>query len=91
MPYGAQYFFTIVREPDFDEKIMEIARTYKRAAELDEAIDWALSRHPHRFSELTAEYYLWVTEELVNPDFPQLRILYRIVERTVFLIDVQLA
>jgi hypothetical protein len=93
MPYGAESHYKIIREPDFDRKILEIAGNFKRLKELDDAIDWALARKPHYFNEITNEFYYWVTEQLTNDQFPQLKILYRIVdsEKTVYLIDVELA
>lgn len=91
MAFDASYFFTIVREKDFDQKVKKISKTRKRMAEFDMAVDWALSRKPHYFTNILGNYYLWVTEELISNDFPHVRILYSIneSERIVNLIDIE--
>lgn len=93
MPFGAEFHYQIIREPDFDAKMFEIAKQYPRLNELECAIDWALSRKPHDFNAITNEYYFWVTQEFTNHEFPSLKIVYRIVqsERRVYLIDVEIA
>lgn len=89
--YGAGYFYSVIRETGFDKKVKELCRTYKRMSELDEAIDWALSRKPHYFDNVIDNYYLWVTETLLNEDFPKVKILYQIDEesRIVTLISIE--
>jgi hypothetical protein len=48
--------------------------------DLDEAIDWALSRNPKFFEKLDDEYYYWITDKWEYNDIPQLRIFYHINE-----------
>lgn len=58
--------------------------------ELIQAIDWSLSRKPHFFTHIAADYYLWVTEELESDDFPVVKILYRVLaeEQVVVLLSI---
>jgi hypothetical protein len=67
-----------------------LQKRYGRLLHLLQAIDWALARRPHHFSNVTGEYYLLKTGELSNPAFPQLKIVYRISEEenTVVLLDI---
>lgn len=92
MAYGAEYHYQIIREPEFESKMLEIAVGYPRLNELEDAIDWALARKPHEFTQIMNEYYLWITEGYTNNEFPPLRILYRIddTEKKVYLIDVEI-
>jgi hypothetical protein len=83
-------FLRFVRESKFDAKIKLIAETYQRMDELDQAIEWGLSRNPKRFNHICADFYLWKTEKLIG-DIPQLRILYRYAEtetpKTIYLVE----
>ena len=58
-------------------------------AELDNAIDWALSRDPSRFYSPLPGYYLWKMEQM-TADVPSLLLLYRYdpAEDVVYLINV---
>ena len=78
-----------VRESVFDSKIKEIARSYERMHEFDQAIEWGLERNPKQFYNICEDFYLWKTERLVS-EIPQLRILYRYVEseKTVYFVAV---
>src|SRR4051812_27054019 len=66
---------TIIREPAFDAELGKIAGSYQRLADLDDAIDWALSRQPERFFRMSDGYHFWKMER-ISPHFPQLRIIY---------------
>lgn len=85
--------FAIVREPAFEEQMLRLVKTYQRMAQLDQAIDWALRKHPHRIPNIVRfppDYYLWVTDEFFEIDIPSVRILYRIDSsiHTVYLLSI---
>lgn len=85
--------YSIVREHSFDEQLELIARRYSRMAELDNAIDWALSRQPTQIPNvvrISYDYYLWVTDEFYAHDVPMVKILYRVDHgnQTVFLLSI---
>jgi len=83
--------YTINRTEGFIKKNQELRAVYSRMAELISAIDWALERKPHTFTQIINDYYLLKTGQLSNPDFPQLKILYYINEneKIVVLIDIE--
>jgi hypothetical protein len=58
--------------------------------DLIQAIDWALMRKPHYFTQVSGDFYLLKTDQLDNPDFPQIKVLYKINEadNTVILLDI---
>lgn len=89
--YGAESHYTIVRETSFEVKMEALVNDYKRLSELECALDWALARKPHSFTQLHSDVYFIVTEDLGEFEIPSLRILYLIDEsrRTVLLIDVE--
>lgn len=73
--------FAIVRETSFDEQVLHLCKTHHRINELDNAIDWALRRKPHKIPNVIKfppNHFLWVTDEFYNSDIPMVRILYRI-------------
>ena len=78
-----------VREKAFDTKIKSIAKSYRRMDELDHAIEWGLERNPKQFYNICDDFYLWKTDRLIK-GIPQLRILYRYVETTIYLVAVDL-
>jgi hypothetical protein len=82
--------YHIIREVDFDDKVKIITKNYKRMNDLDNAIDWALSRNPKALEVFNDEFYYWVTERWENKEIPQLRIFYHINEKKhiVTLIDI---
>jgi hypothetical protein len=88
--FGAESHYTIIREKSFDEKIEALRLDFRRLAEFESALDWALARRPHSFTQLFNDVYFLVTEDLGEFGVPSLRILYLInsYERTVLLIDV---
>jgi len=45
-------------------------------AELEHAIDWALSREPTRFYNFTGNYYLWKLEQMTE-GVPSVVIIYK--------------
>ena len=83
--------YTIRRTEDFIKKSHELGKRFSRVKELIKAIDWALERRPHYFTNISSDYYLWVTTELSNDDFPEVKILYKIVEDDfeVVLLDIE--
>ena len=66
----------IVREPQYEASIADIAPNYARLDELEAAIDWALARDPTRFYNIAEDFYLWKMEQM-SDDIPSLLILYR--------------
>jgi hypothetical protein len=58
-------------------------------AELDHAIDWALSRSPKRFYNFTSDYYLWKLEQMTE-GVPAVVIIYKYdeTEDVVHLLDI---
>jgi len=90
--YGASFHYMIIRERSFQEKMEALKVDFKRLAELESALDWALGRKPHSFNHLFSDTYFIVTEDLGEFGIPSLRILYMIDNsaRTVILIDVDL-
>ena len=72
--------YTINRTESFIRQSQQIRKRHERFGELLNAIDWALQRKPHFFSNVSGNYYLLKTKELANPDFPKLKVLYHIVE-----------
>jgi len=86
--------FAIIREHSFEEQMLRLTGTYERMAELDQAIDWALRKHPHRIPNIVRfppDFFLWVTDEFFEINIPSVRILYRIDSQihTVYLISIQ--
>jgi hypothetical protein len=90
--YGAEFHYSIVRERGFQEKFELLVQDHQRLSELESAMDWALARRPHRFTQIMTDSYLLVTEDLGEFGIPSLRILYTVdnLERKVLLIDVEL-
>jgi hypothetical protein len=90
--FGADLHYTIIRETSFQEKMEAFVQNYKRLAEFETALDWALARKPHGFTQYFSDVYFLVTEDLGEFGIPSLRILYLIdsVHRKVLLIDVDL-
>jgi hypothetical protein len=83
--------YQINRTEEFIKKSQELRSRYNRVTDLINAIDWVLTRKPHFFTNLIGEYYLLVTDQLSNPDFPKVKVFYRIIEETniVVLIDIE--
>lgn len=67
---------SILRELEFDASLAQIAGSFARLDELDDAIDWALSRDPTRFPTFGDGFYIWRTDDL-SAAFPKLLILYK--------------
>jgi hypothetical protein len=90
--FGANLHYTIVRETSFQVKMEAFIVDYKRLAEFESALDWALARKPHGFTQYFSDVYFIVTEDLGEFGIPSLRILYLIdaPNRKVILIDVDL-
>ena len=83
--------YKVERSEDFIQQFYELRKIYSRANDLIEGIDWALSRQPHKFTKVAGDFYLWVTENIANPEIPKLKILYRIFEEgyRVFLLAIE--
>jgi hypothetical protein len=90
--FGANSHYTIVRETSFQVKMEAIVVDFKRLAEFESALDWALARKPHSFTQYFSDVYFLVTEDLGEFGIPSLRILYLIdsANLKVILIDVDL-
>jgi hypothetical protein len=90
--YGAESHYTIVRETSFETQMQTLANDFSRLAELETALDWALARRPHSFTQLFNDVYFIVTEDLGEFGIPSLRILYLIdsANKQVILLDVDL-
>jgi hypothetical protein len=90
--YSAEFHYSIVRERSFQDKFESFIKDYQRLAEVESAIDWALARRPHSFTQIATDTYFLVTEDLGEFGIPSLQILYMIdsSERRVLLIDVDL-
>jgi hypothetical protein len=90
--YGAEYHYTIIRDTSFETKMQTLTKDFSRLAELETALDWALARKPHSFTQLFNDVYFIVTEDLGEFGIPSLRILYLIdsQSKTVILLEVDL-
>lgn len=82
--------YQITRTEKYIQKNHELTKTFPRLKELNKAVEWALSRKPHHFTPVTDEYYVLVTQQLENPEFPEVRILYLInqEEQRITLLDI---
>lgn len=72
--------YTINRTEAFIRQSQEIRKDYERFQQLLDAVDWALQRKPHSFSNVSGNFYLLKTKELPNPEFTQFKVLYNILE-----------
>lgn len=72
--------YQIQRTEVFIKRFNSLLKIYPRVGELLEAIDWALCRKPHSFSQISGNYYLWVTDELSSEEIPAVKIVYIIQE-----------
>jgi hypothetical protein len=83
--------YVIHRTEKFIEQSHALEQKYSRIPELIKAIDWALERRPHYFNHISSNYYFWVTEDLTEYGFPEVRIMYMIKEEDyiVLLIDIE--
>jgi hypothetical protein len=54
-----QYY--VVKTEHFITRTQDLQKRYGRLLHLLQAIDWALARRPHHFSNVTGEYYLLKT------------------------------
>lgn len=90
--YDASFHYTIVREKSFDAKMQDLISDFTRLAEFEHALDWALARQPHAFTQYFSDVYFLITEDLGEYGMPSLRILYKIDpdKKEVLLIDVDL-
>jgi hypothetical protein len=72
--------YKVIKTEEFIKNLNDLSVRYGRMTELANAIEWALARKPHHFNNLANDFYFWITEELMNHDFPVVKILYRIIE-----------
>jgi hypothetical protein len=70
--------YTIIRSKKFEVQVKAICGHYSRMNELDEAIDWYLSRAPRNEFHLGDNFYLWVTDELPAENIPRVRMAYKV-------------
>lgn len=76
--------YSIVREPLYDSHLEELFTKYDRMKDLDNAIEWALSRKPSSIPDsvhIEDNFYIWTTEEF-STGIPTVRIVYRVDEDT---------
>lgn len=68
----------IIKENEFIDNLKEIVKDFERVLELEEAIDWALSRNPtpEEIEKIEEDYYLWVTEDFEKFGIPSVRVVY---------------
>jgi len=83
--------YKVIRTEDFIQNLHEISKRYGRVTELNNAIEWALARKPHKFNNIANDFYFWITGELSNPALPKVKIVYRILEDsdTVMLLTIE--
>lgn len=73
----AEKLCQIIRDKEFEDQALIISKNYVRHFELDNAIDWALSRFsrdPNEFFHLGEDVYVWKMKKIMN--FPEIRILF---------------
>jgi hypothetical protein len=83
--------FAIVKSEEYIANLNQLTKRYGRLVELNDAIEWALSRKPHYFDKVANDIYLWITQGLMSDDFPIVKIIYRIIEdkNTVVIITIE--
>lgn len=83
--------YKLVRTEEFIQKSFEISKKFPRVIELNQSIDRALFRKPNMLTQLLGEFYFLVTVELTNPYFPEVKVLYKIIESEykVVLLDIE--
>jgi hypothetical protein len=72
--------YKVERSEEFIRQFSELRKIYLRTNDLINSVDWALSRRPHHFTKVAGDYYLWVTENIDNPEIPKIKIVYRIID-----------
>jgi hypothetical protein len=82
--------FTIIKTEEFIQKCDGLSKVYGRITDLINAACWNLERKRHLYLQISTEYYLWRSSVLANPAFPQVKVMYRIIEaeNKVILIDI---
>ena len=83
--------YKVIKTEDCLQNLKDLSKTYGRTVELINGIEWALARHPHRFNQLSNNFYYWITEELTNIKFPTVKVVYRIndEENTVVVLTIE--
>lgn len=69
--------FTVIREKKFDDNFFQIARGCARIPDVENNIDWALSRYAPFFPTVPGfeNYHIWKSD-FIDENFPQISILY---------------
>ncbi len=80
--------YQINKTEKFIQKSQELRKRYNRVTELLQSVDWHLARMPHRFQQMSGDYYLLKTGHLQNPEFPQVTIVYLIYNESITLLDI---
>jgi len=69
----------------------KLHKSFNRVTDLLKAIDWALERKPHSFTLVSGDYYMLVTGQLSNEEFPEVRVLYLINEDELFVMLINIS
>ena len=72
--------YEIVKTEEYLELLNDIYKRFPRITDLNKSVEWQLQRAPHLFEKINNNFYHWVTGELINPNIPRVKILYRIIE-----------
>lgn len=72
--------YTVSTTAEFNVRFQELSKRYVRMPQLLDAILWTLERIPHKFTQFMNDLYVLPTGKLDNPEFPEVRVLYRVIE-----------
>ena len=81
MPKKHKKAYEVVKTEEFIQQFHDIRKRYPKSTDLINAIVWALERHPHKFENITQDYYHWITDELANAEYPTVKVLYKIIDQ----------
>ena len=83
--------YRIIRTEDFIYKCNELRKKYPKITDLIQTIDLVLARKPHLYNQVIGEFYFLLSIKLANPQFPDVKIFYRIMEQDfkVVLLDIE--
>jgi hypothetical protein len=83
--------YRVKKSSKCQDQFRALAEEFDRMQELNNAIEWYLSRMPRAYAFcIEGDTFLWVTDDLAN-GFPLLRILYSVNDddRTVVILSIQ--
>jgi hypothetical protein len=72
--------YQVLKTEEYIQQFNEIYTRFPKSIELDNAIIWALERYPRGFENLSQTFYHWITDELASPDYPVVKIVFRLNE-----------